>query len=83
MGHARPRPQRLAAKLLQIRQRLGLSQPQLAKVLGICEYTVISKYERDVNEPSLMVLLSYSRAAEIPLEQIVDDQLELNLKQSK
>ncbi|HXQ33045.1 MAG TPA: helix-turn-helix transcriptional regulator [Anaerolineales bacterium] len=79
MGHARPRPKRLAAKLLQIRQKLGLSQPKLAKVLGIREYTNISKYEHDVNEPPLDVLLAYSRAINVPLEQIVDDQLDLKL----
>jgi transcriptional regulator with XRE-family HTH domain len=80
MGHARPRPKRLAAKLLLIRRRLGLSQPKLAKVLGIREYTDISKYERDTNEAPLAVLLAYSRAANIPLEQIVDDHLDLEFR---
>jgi len=79
MGHARPRPKHLAAKLLQIRQTLGLSQPQLAKLIGVKEYTDISKYERDINEAPLSVLLSYSRAANIKLEQIVDDELDLGL----
>ena len=79
MGHARPRPKHLAEKLLQIRQSLGLSQPKLAKVLGVREYTDISKYERDINEPPLTVLLCYSRAVNVPLEQTVDDHLELNL----
>ena len=77
MGHARPRPKNLAAKLLQIRHSLGLSQPKLAKVLGIRAYHDISKYELDKNEPPLFVLLAYSRAAGIPLERIVDDELTL------
>jgi transcriptional regulator with XRE-family HTH domain len=77
MGHARPRPNHLAAKLLQIRQSLGLSQPKLAKVLGVRDYSDISKYEWDKNEPPLFVLLAYSRAADIPLERIVDDELTL------
>jgi transcriptional regulator with XRE-family HTH domain len=80
MGHARPRPKRLAAKLFLIRRRLRLSQPKLAKLLDIKEYTDISKYERDerdVNEPPLSVLLSYSRAANVRLEEIVDDGLDL------
>ena len=77
MGHARPRPKHLAAKLLQIRQKLRLSQPKLAKVLGIREYTDISKYETNKNEPPLTVLLAYARAADVPLEQIVDDDLDL------
>ena len=82
MGHARPRPKRLAAKLFLIRRKLGLSQPQLAKVLGVREYTDISKYERDVNEAPLHVLLAYSRAIDIPLERIVDDALPLVESQS-
>lgn len=69
----------LAAKLFLIRRKLGLSQPKLAKVLGIREYTDISKYEHDKNEPSLFVLLAYSRASGIPLERIVDDDLPLDL----
>ncbi len=82
MGHARPRPKRLAAKLFLIRRRLGLSQPKLAKVLGVREYTDISKYERDINEAPLYVLLAYSRAANVRLEEIVDDELELTFNQS-
>ena len=41
MGHARPNPKHLAAKLLTLRQRLGLSQPKIASRLGIQEYTNI------------------------------------------
>ena len=77
MGSPRPRPKHLAAKLLRIRQSLGLSQPKLAKVLGVRAYNDISKYELDRNEPPLFVLLAYSRAADIPLEKIIDDGLTL------
>lgn len=55
MGHPRPRPKRLAAKLLTIRQELGLSQPQIAQRLDIQEYKRL-KYESDVNEPSFMII---------------------------
>lgn len=77
MGSARPRPKHLAKKLLQIRQKLGLSQPQLAKRLGINDYSNISKYELDKNEPPLAVLLAYSRASGIPLANMIDDDLTL------
>ena len=40
-------------------------------------YTFISKYELDKNEPPLAVLLAYSRASGIPLDQIVDDDMDL------
>ena len=77
MGYPRPRPKRLAEKLFLIRRKLGLSQPKLADILGITEYSDISKYEHDKNEPSLFVLLAYSRAAGVRLEEIVDDDLSL------
>lgn len=53
MCHARRRPQRLAEKLRQVRNNLGLSQAELHKRLGIEEdipYTRISDYELDKNE---------------------------------
>jgi len=80
MGHARPRPKHLAAKLLQIRLRLGLSQHGLVKRLLVQDqihYTNVSKYELDKNEPPLAILLAYSRVARIPVERIIDDDLDL------
>src|SRR5437763_272155 len=80
MGHARPRPERLAEKLRKIRNTLGLSQTELHKSLGVEEdipYTRISDYELGKNEPTLIVLLEYARVAGVHLEAIVDDRLEL------
>jgi transcriptional regulator with XRE-family HTH domain len=78
MGYARPRPEFLAEKLLLIRVRkLKLTQPQLAKILGIKDYSLISHYERDKNEPPLAVLLAYSRVSKITLENIIDDDMDL------
>lgn len=82
MGSRRPRPKRLAEKLLQIRLNLGLSQKQLVKRLNLkapVNYTTVSKYELNKNEPPLGVLLAYSRAAGIRLEEIVDDEFDLKL----
>jgi len=80
MGSARPRPKRLAEKLLQIRSGLGLSQKKMIKLLGAeapINYTNISKYELDKNEPPLMILLAYARLAQVHLEEIVDDDIDL------
>ena len=80
MGSARPRPRRLAEKLLQIRQRLGLSQSEMIKQMGVADmihYPNISKYELDKNEPPLMILLAYAKLAQIHLEVIVDDEIDL------
>jgi hypothetical protein len=41
------------------------------------EYTNISKYELDRNEPPLTTLLRYARVAGVHLEDIVDDELDL------
>jgi len=78
VGPRQPRQKRLAEKLLQIRQWLGLSQPEIVERLGIqMDYTLISMYEHNKRPPPLNVLLAYARIAGIALEQIVDDDLEL------
>lgn len=83
MGNPRPRPLRLAEKLLQIRVALGLSQTQMLDRLGFSDsmhYGRISEYEQDKREPTLMTLLAYARAASVHLEDIVDDNLDLPRK---
>jgi transcriptional regulator with XRE-family HTH domain len=80
MGSVRPRPERLAEKLLQIRNALGLSQAEMLRRLGVedqIEYTVISKYEIGRNEPPLIILLQYARVAGVHVEALIDDELEL------
>jgi len=79
MGHAR-RPKRLAEKLLQIREALGLSHQEMAERLGH-EMTNnnISKYERARSVPPIEVVLAYARLANVKMEQIVDDDLDLPL----
>ena len=88
--HAKPKskrkkPARLAEKLLTIRQHLGLSQDGILRLLGLqdeIERDYISKFERGVLEPTLAVLLAYSRAISTTgraefLEVIIDDQISL------
>lgn len=80
MGSARPRPARLAEKLLQIRTALGLSQQDLFNRLGVehlIDYTKISTYELDKREPPLEVLLEYARIANVHMEVLADDNLDL------
>lgn len=81
MGQAsRHRPARLAEKLLHIRAALGLSQNELISRLGLTEELTqarISAYERGVREPPLVVLLNYARAANLSVEALIDDDLDL------
>ena len=82
-GKARPKPARLAEKLLQIRLALGLSQNEMIRRLGAEDSLTqnrISDYELGVHEPSLITLLGYARAANVTLEAIVDDELDLPAK---
>lgn len=80
MGHARPRLERLAEKLLQIRLGLGLSQTEMLYRLGAEEdmtYHRISEYERGKNEPPLKILLLYARVANVWADVLIDDELDL------
>jgi transcriptional regulator with XRE-family HTH domain len=59
-----------------------VSQAEIVKRLGVQDlihYTTISKYELDKNEPPLAILLAYAHLAGIPVEQIIDDELELTV----
>ena len=76
----RDKPQRVAPKLKAIRQRLGLSQTGMLQKLNLkCCYGRISEFERGRRFPSVPTLLAYARAAQIPLEEIVDDEMELSI----
>ena len=80
MGYARPKPARLAEKLLAIRTALGVSQTELHWRLGVehlIDYTRISTYERGKNEPPLMILLEYARVANVYVDVLIDDALDL------
>jgi transcriptional regulator with XRE-family HTH domain len=82
MGKAqRPKPKRLAQKLLQIRISLGLSQNDLIKQLDFKELELvqgsISTYELGKREPSLPLLLAYARIAGVSTDVLIDDNLDL------
>ncbi|HXD31578.1 MAG TPA: helix-turn-helix transcriptional regulator [Pyrinomonadaceae bacterium] len=77
---AREAPARLAEKMVQIREALDLSQDGLIRAMGITEKITredVSKYERGVRQPSLLVVLEYARVANIAMEVLVDDSLNL------
>ncbi len=81
MGKAsRRKPARLAEKLLQIRIELELSQNQLIKRLGLedeLEQQYISKFEHGVIEPPLHVLCAYADLANVSLDGLARDRLDL------
>jgi transcriptional regulator with XRE-family HTH domain len=81
---ARQKPKRLAEKLLQIRQALGLSQNELIKRMGVdLHQNRISDYETGKGEPSLLILLEYARLVGISTDVLIDDKLDLPAKLPK
>ena len=80
MGNKRSKPERLAGKLLAIRQKLGLSQSQIAKRLDfkikMC-VPRISEFEHGVRNPDYPLLLSYARLIGISTDVLIDDNLNL------
>jgi transcriptional regulator with XRE-family HTH domain len=86
MGQSsRSRPTRLAEKLLAIREALQLSQNEMISRMGLSDELTqarISAYERGVREPPLLVLLKYARAANVPVEALIDDDQDLPNKLS-
>lgn len=78
---ARLKPDRLPEKLKRIREALGLSQDGILirlklQELGI-DRSAISRYEIGLKEPALFVLLAYARAANVYLDVLADDNLDL------
>jgi transcriptional regulator with XRE-family HTH domain len=79
-SRARPKPKRLAEKLLQIRLALDLSQDGMLARLGLDGShfrSAVSGYELGTREPPLPVLLKYARLAGVCLDELVDDDLDL------
>lgn len=79
MGRTRRnKPKRLGRKLLRIRQRLGMSQTEMANALELkVHYSAVSNFELGTREPDLIIVLKYARLAKVPMETLVDDKLKL------
>lgn len=80
---ARHKPERLAEKLRQIREALGLSQNAMIRQMGaeeLAAQNTISEYELGKREPPLLILLKYAEAAGVCLDVLANDELDLPAK---
>ena len=79
MGRSRRnKPMRLSEKLFTVRKRLQMSQTEMAHALELkVNYSAISNFELGTREPDLLVILRYARLAGVPVEILIDDQLNL------
>lgn len=78
----RPFPKRLGAKLLIIRNRLGLSQSEMLMLVkptaAKSNRALVSEFEIGKKVPDLIVLHAYARHGKVLLDALVDDRLELD-----
>jgi transcriptional regulator with XRE-family HTH domain len=80
MGRSpRPKPARLAVKLLAIREALGVSQVEMVRRLDFPRIhpAHVSGYERGEREPPLPVLLRYARLVKVSTDVLIDDEMDL------
>jgi transcriptional regulator with XRE-family HTH domain len=84
MGSAvRRKPDRLAEKLMAVRAGLGLSQNGMIRRIGFeddLSQAEVSMFERGIRVPPLPVILEYARAANVYVEVLIDDSLDLPAK---
>jgi transcriptional regulator with XRE-family HTH domain len=81
---ARPRPAKLAEKLKQIRLHLSFSQDEMLRALGLAEKSnrsLISGFELGTKEPSLITIISYADLAQVTVDVIVRDNIDLDLSE--
>lgn len=82
MGRSsRAKPKRLAEKLAAIRSTLGVTNEEIINLLDCPDIPLyrasISQYESGKIEPPLPILLRYARIANVYVDYLIDDNLEL------
>ena len=77
----RVKPDRMAEKLRAIRINRGLTAESLIEQLNCPKATLyratITEFENGKREPPSLVLLAYARLANIAVEVLIDDELDL------
>ena len=78
--YGRPKPRRLAEKLLRVRKAFAYSQNDLIRRFGLTDQITqsdVSAFERGKREPPLFVLLKYSENARVWVNAFIDDEVDL------
>ena len=79
-------PKRLGEKLLVIREALNKTQSEMLDALNrhgefsTLTQNVISDYEKNRREPPPLVLYAYGKVANVYIDVLVDDEIELPRK---
>lgn len=72
-----PFPKRIPEKLRSIRERLKLTQTEIARRVGARNGAEIAAYENDEDDLLVSVLVGYAKIANVPFENIIDDDRDL------
>ena len=68
----------LPKKLIAVRLKLGLTQTQMAKRIGLSVSPAhVAEFESGFTEPDLSIILAYSEIAGVHMEVFANDNLEL------
>jgi transcriptional regulator with XRE-family HTH domain len=65
--------EQIGKRLRGLRQRMGLTQKTLAKMVGV-DYTYIGKIERGEQLPSLKILIRFAECLSLPLDRFFMDE---------
>ena len=75
-----PFPKRVPEKLKTIRERLGLTPDELAPMVGAGTGAEILAYENDEDDLLVSVLWGYSKLAGCPIDNLINDNLEVTFR---
>lgn len=70
----------IGQKIKQLRENLGISQPELAKKIGVSKGT-ISFWENDINEPKASYIISLAKYFNVSADFLLGINKEINNKE--
>ncbi|HJP94513.1 MAG TPA: hypothetical protein VJ875_21305 [Pyrinomonadaceae bacterium] len=80
LDHLPPFPKRLPEKLKTIREHLKLSPDEISPKVGARTGAEILAYENDEDELLVSVLWGYSKLAGCPIDNLINDDLEVTFR---
>lgn len=57
-------------RIAELRKAQNITQPQLAHIAQLSNYTVVQRYERGIIEPSVSVAIRLARALKTTVEEL-------------
>jgi transcriptional regulator with XRE-family HTH domain len=77
--HSKGNIQRFGEKLRTLRLKKGLTLQQFAESVGYTAHGYLSELETGKKTPTVDFVLSVSRAYDVPIDQLLKDELEIQL----